>query len=132
MSGKILIIEDDRFLSLVLKGRLEKEGFEIYQAFDGNEALEILKKNIPDMILLDLIMPNMSGFEFLESLRSDPQYASIPVVVVSNLGQESDIEKAKSLGVIEYYVKVRTSIDNLILNIKSLLEKQKNDTTGNN
>jgi len=125
MSGKILIIEDDRFLSLVLKGRLEREGFEVYQAFDGNEALEALKKITPDIILLDLIMPNMSGFEFLESLRSDPQYASIPVVVVSNLGQESDIEKAKSLGVIEYYVKVRTSVDNLILNIKSLLEKQK-------
>jgi CheY-like chemotaxis protein len=132
MSGKILIIEDDRFLSLVLKGRLEREGFEVYQAFDGNEALEALKKITPDIILLDLIMPNMSGFEFLESLRSDPQYASIPVVVVSNLGQESDIEKAKSLGVIEYYVKVRTSVDNLILNIKSLLEKQNNGITGNN
>jgi len=132
MNVKILIVEDDKFLSLVLKGRLEKEGFEVYQAFDGNEALETLKKITPDIILLDLIMPNMSGFEFLESLRSDPQYASIPVVVVSNLGQESDIEKAKSLGVIEYYVKVRTSVDNLILNIKSLLKKQKNDTTGNN
>jgi len=132
MSGKILIIEDDRFLSLVLKGRLEREGFEVYQAFDGNEALEALKKITPDIILLDLIMPNMSGFEFLESLRSDPQYASIPVVVVSNLGQESDIEKAKSLGVIEYYVKVRTSVDNLILNVKSLLEKQNNGITGNN
>jgi len=125
MNAKMLIIEDDKFLSLVLKGRLEREGFEVFQAFDGNEALEILKKDIPDLILLDLIMPNMSGFEILEFLRSDPQYSSIPVVVVSNLGQESDIEKAKNLGVIEYYVKVRTSIDNLILNIKSLLEKIK-------
>ena len=132
MNVKILIIEDDKFLSLILKGRLEKEGFKVFQAFDGNEALEILTKDIPDMILLDLIMPNMSGFEFLEVLRSDPQYASIPVVVVSNLGQESDMEKAKSLGVVEYYVKFRTSVDNLVLNVKSLLEKIQNDITGNN
>lgn len=121
---KILIVEDDKFLSLVLKGRLEKEGINAIQAFDGQEALEALKKDIPDLILLDLIMPNMSGFEFLEILRQDPQYRTIPVVVISNLGQESDVEKAKSLGVIEYYVKVRTSIDDLILKIKNLLENQ--------
>lgn len=121
---KILIVEDDKFLSLVLKGRLEKEGVGVIQAFDGKEALDVLKKDIPDLILLDLIMPNMSGFEFLEILRQDPQYRTIPVVVISNLGQESDVEKAKSLGVIEYYVKVRTSIDDLILKIKNLLENQ--------
>lgn len=121
---KILIVEDDKFLSLVLKGRLEKEGVGVIQAFDGKEALDVLKKDIPDLILLDLIMPNMSGFEFLEILRQDPQYGTIPVVVISNLGQESDVEKAKSLGVIEYYVKVRTSIDDLILKIKNLLENQ--------
>lgn len=121
---KILIVEDDKFLSLVLKGRLEKEGVSVIQAFDGKEALDVLKKDIPDLILLDLIMPNMSGFEFLEILRQDPQYRTIPVVVISNLGQESDVEKAKSLGVIEYYVKVRTSIDDLILKIKNLLENQ--------
>lgn len=121
---KILIVEDDKFLSLVLKGRLEKEGVSVIQAFDGKEALDVLKKDIPDLILLDLIMPNMSGFEFLEILRQDPQYSTIPVVVISNLGQESDVEKAKSLGVIEYYVKVRTSIDDLILKIKNLLENK--------
>lgn len=121
---KILIVEDDKFLSLVLKGRLEKEGIIVIQAFDGKDALDVLKKDIPDLILLDLIMPNMSGFEFLETLRQDPQYSTIPVVVISNLGQESDIEKAKTLGVIEYYVKVRTSIDDLILKIKNLLENK--------
>jgi CheY-like chemotaxis protein len=120
---KVLIVEDDHVLSLVLKGRLEKEGVEVKQAFNGKEALDYLRTDTPDLILLDLIMPQMSGFEFLESIRSDPQYSLIPVVVISNLGQESDIEKAKSLGVIEYYVKVRTSIDSLIGEIKNILEK---------
>jgi CheY-like chemotaxis protein len=120
---KVFIVEDDKFLSLVLKGRLEREGIKVYQAFDGKEALELLKTEKPDLILLDLIMPNMSGFEFLENLRQDPEYSIIPVVVISNLGQESDIEKAKTLGVIEYYVKVRTSIEDLILKIKEILKK---------
>ncbi|MGB9609146.1 MAG: response regulator [Minisyncoccia bacterium] len=122
-SPKILIVEDDKFLSLVLKGRLEREGITVYQAFDGKEALNLLKQEIPNLILLDLIMPNMSGFEFLENLRQDPQYASIPVVVISNLGQESDVSKAKTLGVIEYYVKVRTSIDDLVSKVKELVQK---------
>ncbi|MCS6789013.1 MAG: response regulator [Patescibacteria group bacterium] len=120
---KIFIIEDDKFLSLVLKGRLEREGIKVFQAFDGKEALDLLKQEIPDLILLDLIMPNMSGFEFLENLRQDPQYASIPVVVISNLGQETDVQKAKTFGVIEYYVKVRTSIEDLISRIKEIIQK---------
>ncbi len=122
--NKILVIEDDKFLSMLLKGRLEKEGIIVNQAFNGEEAIDFLKKEIPDLILLDLIMPQMSGFEFLETMRQDPQYASIPVVVISNLGQDNDIEKARSLGVIDYYVKVRTSIDDLILKIKDLVNSK--------
>jgi CheY-like chemotaxis protein len=67
-------------------------------------------------------MPQMSGFEFLETIRQDPQYSNIPVVVVSNLGQENDILKAKSLNVLEYYVKVRTSIDELISKVKDIIK----------
>jgi CheY-like chemotaxis protein len=119
---KVLIIEDDKFLSMLLKGRLENEGIKVYQAFNGKEAIDFLKTEIPDLILLDLIMPQMSGFEFLETIRQDPQYSNIPVVVVSNLGQENDILKAKSLNVLEYYVKVRTSIDELISKVKDIIK----------
>lgn len=118
----VFIVEDDKFLSLVLKGRLEREGIKVFQAFDGKEALELLKNNIPNLILLDLIMPNMSGFEFLENLRQDPQYSTIPVIVISNLGQETDVQKAKTFGVIDYYVKVRTSIEDLIYRIKEIIK----------
>jgi len=118
---KILIIEDDRFLSSILKGRLEKEGFVVNQAFDGDEGLEALKQDRPDLVLLDLIMPKVSGFEVLEAMSTDPQLSGIPVMIASNLGQDSDIQKAKSLGAIEYYVKVRTSIDELAQMIKNLI-----------
>jgi CheY-like chemotaxis protein len=121
---KILIVEDDRFLSLVLKGRLDKEGFLVSQAFDGAEGLTMVRQDKPDLIILDLIMPKMSGFEFLEAVSIDPQLSQIPVVVASNLGQESDIAKAKSLGVANYYVKVRTSVDDLVKILKNLVSKE--------
>jgi len=121
---KILVVEDDRFLSLVLKGRLEKEGFIVLQAFDGEEGLAMVKKEMPDLVMLDLIMPKMSGFELLEKVSMDPQLSGIPVVVASNLGQESDIQKAKNLGVLEYYVKVRTSVDDLVKMLKQMVQGQ--------
>lgn len=123
-SPKILIIEDDHFLSAILKGRLEKEGFVIFQAFDGNEALSMLKGLKPDLILLDLIMPRMSGFDVLETMATDPELNQLPVIVASNLGQDSDIEKAKSLGAIDYYVKVKTSIDDLAAMVKNVVTKK--------
>lgn len=118
---KILIVEDDQFLSLILKGRLEKEGFVVLQAFDGQEGLDVLKRETPHLIILDLIMPRMSGFEFLEAVATDPQLSRIPIVVASNLGQESDIEKAKQFGVLDYYVKVRMSVDDLVNMLKNRL-----------
>ncbi|MBI4094686.1 MAG: response regulator [Candidatus Liptonbacteria bacterium] len=117
---KLLIAEDDRFLSSLLKARLEKDQFEVKIASDGEEVLEILKAFKPDIIVLDLIMPRLSGFEVLEALSVDPQYSSIPVIVLSNLSQESDMERAKQLGVAEYFIKARTSIDDLVKAVKNL------------
>jgi DNA-binding response OmpR family regulator len=118
---KILIIEDDRFLSSILKGRLEKEGFQVEQAFDGEEGLSALRAARPNLVLLDLIMPKKSGFEVLEAMSTDPELSSIPVIIASNLGQDSDIQKAKSLGAIDYFVKVRTSIDQLAAMIRNMI-----------
>ncbi len=118
---KILVIEDEHFLSTILKNRLEKEGFAITQAFDGEEAMTYLKSEKPDLIVLDLILPKKSGFEVLESVSKDPQLSQVPVVILSNLGQESDVEKAKALGALEYYIKVRTSIDSFVDVVKNIL-----------
>ncbi|MBI2033963.1 MAG: response regulator [Candidatus Liptonbacteria bacterium] len=119
--SKILIIEDDHFLSMLMKARLEKEGFQVTQAFDGEEALNILKKDIPSLIILDLIMPKISGFEVMETISADPQYSKVPVIVLSNLGQESDIQKVKALGAVLHLTKVRTTIDDIVKGVKSLV-----------
>ncbi len=121
MSKKVLIIEDDHFLSSLMKARLEKEGFSTAQAFDGEEAYNFLKQSKPDLIVMDLIMPKVSGFELLENISVDPQISKIPVMILSNLGQESDIQKVKRLGATQYFVKVKTSIDELVGKVKDIL-----------
>jgi len=118
MAKQILLVEDDQFLSTLLKARLEKEGLGVLLAGDGNEALEILKKNKPDLVLLDLILPGKSGFEVIEKIVSDPQYGQPPVVVISNLGQEADISRAKESGAKDYLVKAQTPIDALVGKVK--------------
>ena len=116
-----MIIEDDRFLSSLMKARLEKDGFAVIQAFDGEEAIQSFKQQTPNLIILDLIMPKVTGFEVLQTISLTPQLEKIPVVILSNLAQDSDIEKARQLGAKEYFVKVKVSIDDLVGRIKSLL-----------
>lgn len=122
---KVLLVEDDSFLSSLLKNRLQKEGLEVVLAKDGEEALNLLKTSQPDLILLDIILPKKSGFEVMVEIRNDPQMQSreLPIIIISNLGQPEDISKGQELGAIEYFVKAKTSIDELIQNIKNFLEK---------
>lgn len=118
---KILIIEDDEFLSSLLLARLEKEGYITKRVFDGAQALQFLKEFKPNLIILDIIMPNLSGWEFLDSLSVDMALKDVPVVVLTQLGQEEDVQRAKSLGVKEYFIKARTSIDELVRAVKKYL-----------
>ena len=118
---KIMVIEDDRFLSSLIKARLEKDGFTVLQAFDGEEAVQKLKADRPNLVILDLIMPKVTGFEVLQTISIMPGFEKVPVVILSNLAQDSDIEKARQLGAKEYFVKVKISIDDLIGKIKTLV-----------
>ena len=120
-SKMIMIIEDDRFLSSLMKARLEKDGFAVIQAFDGEEAIQTIKTERPNLVILDLIMPKVTGFEVLQTISITPGFEHTPVVILSNLAQDSDIEKAKQLGAREYFVKVKISIDDLIGKIKQLV-----------
>jgi len=117
---RILLIEDDPFLSSVLRLKLEKELFEVIRAADGEEALNFLTEQgiKPDLILLDLILPKKNGFEVLETIRQDPLLEKLPVIIISNLGQPSDIERGKALGIIDYFVKARLSIGELVDRVK--------------
>ncbi len=118
---KILVVEDDPFLSVLLKNRLEREaGFEVTVARSGEEALAILDQSRPDLMLLDIIMPGKSGFDVLEELRTKPG-AQPPVIIISNLGQDVDISRGKDLGVVDYFVKAQTSIDDLVIRVREIL-----------
>lgn len=119
----VLLGEDESFLSNILKVRLEGLGINVIQAFDGREALEKLKSSKVDLVLMDIILPKMSGFEVIQSIKSDPQYQSLPIIIISNLGQDSDVQKGMELGATEYYVKAKVPIDELVNRIKNFLEK---------
>jgi len=116
----ILLVEDDPFLSSILQLKLDKENFKTIRVADGEEALNLLTEQgiRPDLILLDLILPKKNGFEVLETIRQDPTLEKLPVVIISNLGQPSDIDRGKALGVIDYFVKAKLSVDELVNKVK--------------
>ncbi|HEY9582716.1 MAG TPA: response regulator [Candidatus Paceibacterota bacterium] len=121
-SKTIFIVEDDKFLREIAAQKLETEGFKLASATTGNEALEYLEKNPrPDIVLLDLILPGMSGFEVLASIKANPVLKDIPVLILSNLGQEEDIEKAKKLGARDYLVKAHFSFAEIIKKIHEIV-----------
>jgi len=119
-SKKIVIVEDDAILLKALNLELLSNGFEVLSAINGESGLVLIKKEKPDMILLDLIMPKMGGFEVLEVLKNDKQLSKIPVIVLSNLSQKADIEKAKNLGAVDFYEKATTDLNKLVDKIKKL------------
>lgn len=117
---KILLVEDDKFFREFYAQKLREKGVEVAQAGDGVEGLQKVSENIPDIILLDLIMPNKDGFQVLEELAKSDVTKNIPVLVFSTLGQEKDIEKAKSLGAKAYVNKSFFDFDALFNTIMSL------------
>ena len=122
----ILLVEDDPFLSSILQLKLDKENFKTIRAADGEEALNLLTEQgiRPDLILLDLILPKKNGFEVLETIRQDPTLEKLPVIIISNLGQPSDIDRGKALGVIDYFVKAKLSVDELVNKVKEEIVKK--------
>ncbi len=119
---KILIVEDDRFLREIATQKLEAEGFVVANATGGKEAVDYLSTNErPDIIVLDLILPGMSGFEVLEKIKQMEAIKNIPVIILSNLGQEEDIEKAKKLGAVDYLVKAHFSFAEIIKKIHDVI-----------
>lgn len=120
---KILIAEDDMFLANAYRVKLSKLDYEVQIASDGEEVFEKLNTFLPDLILLDLIMPRLDGFGVLERLQTLKKFSKVPVIVASNLGQDQDITKAEALGAIDYVVKSDLSLDDLIEKINGNLKK---------
>jgi len=122
MAKTILIIEDDKFLRELIVQKLLKEGYEIFEAVDGEEGIKKIKGEKPDLVLLDLILPGIDGFEVLSKMKEEPQISSIPVIILSNLGQREDVEKGLGLGAVDYLIKAHFTPGDIIEKIKKVLK----------
>jgi len=119
----ILIIEDDRFLRELLSRKLENSGFNTSLAVDGKEALKKIKEEEYNIILLDLVLPGVDGFEILKQIKKDPKISKIPVIILSNLGQQEEVKKGLKLGAADYMIKAHFTPDEIISKIEKVLGK---------
>ncbi len=124
METKILIIEDDKFLRDLISQKLVREGFLTIEAVNGEEGLEKAKSEHPNLILLDLILPGMDGFLVLRTLKKDLGALMPPVIVLSNLGQKEDMQRALEEGAEEFMIKAHFTPGEIIAKIKSVLKKR--------
>ena len=120
--GRILLVEDDRFLRRAAEASLRQRGFAVTVA-DGAEALVKVRSEIPDLILLDLLMPKLTGIEVLRALRAEEATKKIRVLILSNSSREQDLEAIKELGVTDYLVKANLSLQELGDRVAQLLEE---------
>jgi len=119
---KIIFVEDDSMLQKVLTNSLKESGYETKQAFDGKEGLSKIKEERFDLILLDLILPKLDGFELLKRLREDSKNKETPVIVLTNLEEPTDIEKMLELGATTYLVKSDQSLEDIVAKVKRVFE----------
>jgi len=120
---KILLIEDEEMLANMYEVKFKNEGFDLEKALDGAEGLEKAKSMKPDFILLDIIMPKMDGFSVLKALKEDDSTKDIPVMLLTNLGQDEDIEKGKQLGSVGYLVKANITPSEVVAEVKKKMNK---------
>ena len=118
---RVLLAEDDRFLRRAAEASLRRHGLDVLTAADGEEALRIARTERLDLILLDVVMPKLQGFEVLSALKQDDATAHIPVLVLSNLGQDRDVAQAKALGAVAFLVKANLSLQDLVDRVDAAL-----------
>jgi len=118
---RVLLAEDDRFLRRAAEARLRRHGLEVLTAADGEEALRVARAEPLDLVLLDVVMPKLQGFDVLKALKQDDATAHIPVIVLSNLGQERDVAQAMALGALAFLVKAHMSLQDLVDRVDAAL-----------
>ncbi|OGY45017.1 MAG: hypothetical protein A3A24_03060 [Candidatus Buchananbacteria bacterium RIFCSPLOWO2_01_FULL_46_12] len=117
----ILLVEDDEFLAELYATKLNLEGFEVSLASDGEKGLKLIKEKNPDLVLLDIIMPKMDGFEVLKQIKADKKTKSIPVILLTNLSQKDEVKKGLELGAVDYLIKAHFMPSEVVKKIKSAL-----------
>lgn len=126
MAYKILVVEDDKFLRELISQKLTKEGYDVKEAIDGEDGVVKVKEEKPDIILLDLILPGMDGFEVLAKIKDDPEVENIPVVILSNLGQRDDVERGLKLGAVDFLIKAHFTPGEIIEKIEKVMKEAGN------
>jgi len=125
MAKKILIIEDDKFLRKVINKKLSKEKYTVIEATDGEQGLGAVREKKPDLVLLDLVLPGIDGFEVLARMKKSPTLAKIPVIILSNLGERDKIKKGLEMGAINYLIKAHFDPGEIVNRIESVFNKRK-------
>jgi len=120
---KILLVEDDSFLLSMYATKFELEGFKVVMAEDGEKAVRLAGKEAPDIILLDIILPKLNGFEVLRQLKANSQTALIPVILLTNLSQREEIEQGLNMGAQDYLIKAHFMPSEVVDKIKKVLNK---------
>lgn len=122
--GRILLVEDDALLADSLGRKFIQKGYQLFKANNAREAKKILAENKIDLVLLDLILPDVDGFQFLQEIKRDENIKDIPVIIISNLSQKEEIEKGKQAGAADYIVKADTVPSDILKKVEILLQKK--------
>jgi DNA-binding response OmpR family regulator len=123
-TGKtILLVEDDEFLAELYATKLKMDGYQVFLAVDGEKGLKQIKEKRPDLVLLDIILPKMDGFEVLKNLKSDKVLSTIPVILLTNLSQKDEVKKGLALGANDYLIKAHFMPSEVVKKIEQLLGK---------
>ena len=127
LSGrKVMLVEDDVFLSDLIAKKLSKQGTKLLHAANGEDAIRLLQnEDVPDIILLDIILPGVNGFEVLGKIKQDGKTKAIPVIILSNLDQQSDLDRGKELGAVKFLIKATVTLDEIVKEAESVLAMQK-------
>lgn len=122
---KILIIEDDKFLRDLISKKLFEENYKVIEMKNGESGLQAIKQQKPNLVLLDILLPNMSGWDVLEKAKADSEVNKIPIILLTNLGEKEDVEKGLKLGAEDYIIKAHFTPSEILEKIKKCLNFQK-------
>ena len=122
---KILFVEDDGFIIDIYVTKLKEVGFSVQSAVNGEDALAKIKQSRPDLVLLDIVLPHVTGFEFLQEIKNIPELKNVPIIILSNLGQKKEVEKGLSLGAVKYLIKAHYTPTEVVEEIRAVLNKNK-------
>jgi len=122
---KVVLVEDNPFLIDIYTTKFKEVGFDVKVANDGEIVLDLLNKEKPDILILDIVLPNISGWELLKEIRKNEQFKDLPIIIFSNLGEKQQVEKGINLGAVRYLIKAQYTPSEIVEEVKKILEGDK-------